>query len=186
MLLLTYVDDCMIDGEESDVHWADNHLEDRFDCKDTDWLTSDMEPMDCLGMTLHLSNSRIFLSMKTYIENCVVLLQLEDLVMTAPPRTPISEPIDGSTDPLPDHLRHTFMTAIGCLGWLVETGRPDVALAHSRTSQHMAKPTVSVWQTTQRIFHYLYGTRSRCLSCLSQQDDVDLSRSNIDNESSST
>ena len=143
VLLLTYVDDCMFDGEESDVQWSDDRLEDRFDCKDTDWLAPDMEPMDYLGMTLHLSNSRIFLSMKTYIENCIVLLQLGDLVTATPPRTPINEHVDGSTDPLPDHLRHTFMTAIGCLGWLVETWRPDVALSHSRTSQHMAKPTTS-------------------------------------------
>ena len=38
VLLLKYVDDLMYDGEEDDVQWSDDRLEDRFDCKDTDWL----------------------------------------------------------------------------------------------------------------------------------------------------
>ena len=179
VLLLTYVDDLMYDGEEDDVQWSDDRLEARFDCKDTDWLSPDMEPMDYLGMTLHLGMNRIYLSMKVYIENCIVLLQLEELVKTRAPRTPINAPIDTSSDPLPDHLRSTFMTAVGCLGWLVETGRPDVALAHSRTSQHMSKPNMSAWETIRRIFHYLHGARHWCLSCPTEDQDVDLSYTGV-------
>ena len=36
VLLLTYVDDLMYDGEEDDVQWSDDRLIDRFDCTDTD------------------------------------------------------------------------------------------------------------------------------------------------------
>ena len=118
VLLLTCADDLMYDGEEDNIQWSDDRprLEERFGCKDTDWLCPDMEPMDSRWSTLYLSLSRIHLSMKVYIENCIVLLHFEDLMKTSYPKTPICTPIDGASDPLPDCLRSIFMTAIACLG----------------------------------------------------------------------
>ena len=37
VLLLTYVDDLLYDGAEDDISYCDHRLEDRFDCKDTEW-----------------------------------------------------------------------------------------------------------------------------------------------------
>jgi hypothetical protein len=86
VLLLTYVDDLMYDGEEDDIQRSDDRLEDQA------------------------------------------------------PRTPICAPIDTASEALPDFLKCSFMTAVGCLGWLgrlVETGRPDAAYAHSRANHLM-------------------------------------------------
>ena len=48
---LTYVDDNYIDGEEAEVTWATDTINERFDCKDLDWVTRDAYgvPIDYLG-----------------------------------------------------------------------------------------------------------------------------------------
>ena len=178
VLLLTYVDDLLYDGEEDDISYCDERLEHRFDCKDTEWLETNMTPLDYLGMELLQSSTRLYLSMEAYICKTIELLQLDDKVVKASPRTPINAPIDTDTAPLSSEDRSWFMTAVGCLGWLVETGRPDVALAHSRVSQHMAKPNTSAMETVVRIFLYLHGARKWVLSCETHPEDVDLSYHN--------
>jgi hypothetical protein len=115
--------------------------------------------------------------MQQYIADTVRLLQLDDKLTGKLPRVPISTPIDTESEPLDSELRSMFMKGVGCLGWLVETGRPDVAYAHSRISQHMAKPNVSAWSILQQVFLYLYGARNWCLSCETQGTDMDLSQS---------
>lgn len=174
ILLLTYVDDLLYDAEEDDIKWADERLEHRFDCKDMDWLEPDIVPLDHLGMELLLSTIRIHLSMQTYIQHTIKLLQLEDLCSTRCPRTPMAGPIDTDSPALCPELRSVFMTGVGCVGWFVETGRPDAAVYHSRVSQHMAAPNESAWAALQRIFHYLWGARYWCLSCETQGGDADL------------
>jgi hypothetical protein len=175
VLALTFVDDLIYDGEDDDVCHACEELEARFDCKDTDWLEPDMVPLDYLGMELMLSLERVHLSMKTYIENTVCLLQLDDMcTQYQAPRTPMSGPIADDQEPLSDDLRKFFMTAVGCLGWLVETGRPDVALTHSRIAQHQASPNSSCIDAIKHVFHYLHGARDWCLSASTHQGDIDL------------
>ena len=174
VLLLTYVDDLMYDGEEDDISHCDNRLEDRFDCKDTEWLEPNMTVLDYLGMGLLMSSTHLHLSMEAYICSCISLLQLDDMINGKLPTTPISVPIDPSSSVLSSEDRAWFMTAVGCLGWLVETGRPDVALAHSRIAQHMAKSNQSAMDTVRRVFLYLYGARNMVLSCHTQSEDVDL------------
>ena len=78
--------------------------------------------------------------------------------------TPITAAIDSATPRLNSHQRRWFMTAVGCIGWLVNTGRPDVAYAHSRVSQHMADPTQSALAAVKRICRYLKGAAHYVLS----------------------
>ena len=177
VLLLTFVDDILYDAEEDDICWAENQLSRRFDCKETEWLEPDMTPRDYLGMELMQSSNRLYLSMKSYIENTINLLQFDELCTSyVCPRTPMSDAIDPDSPPLSPEYRQLFMTAVGCLGWLVETGRPDVAVAHSRISQYQAQPNQSAWETVKRVFHYLYGARDWVLSCPTNEDDVNLTQ----------
>ena len=37
-MILTQVDDFLMDGEQSDIEWLDKKLDERFDCKPTEWL----------------------------------------------------------------------------------------------------------------------------------------------------
>ena len=68
-----------------------------------------------------------------------------------------------ASEPLDYKLRKKFMTAVGCLGWLVNTGRPDVAFAHSRIAQHMTNPTKSAMDAVKYCFGYLKGAKDCAL-----------------------
>ena len=48
-----YVDDNLIDGDEGDILWFLELLQERFTCKDAEWLTPDT-PLDYLGMELSM------------------------------------------------------------------------------------------------------------------------------------
>ena len=56
---------------------------------------------------------------------------------------PISEPIDDTTPLLSKADKAFYITGAGCIGWLAQTGRPDVAHLFSRLSAHLATPTAS-------------------------------------------
>ena len=39
LLVMTYVDDCIVDGMPEDVEWFLRELQERFQCKDTEYIT---------------------------------------------------------------------------------------------------------------------------------------------------
>ena len=158
LLVLLYVDDCLADGEEEDIRWFFDHLAGEYDCKDTEWLSKD-EPLDYLGMEIFMDDEFLYLSMEKYIEQALDALGLADI---RPAKSPINAPIEGGS-PLDHSLRRKFMMAVGCIGWLVNTGRPDIAYAHSRVAQHMASPTTSAMDAVKRIMAYLKGAKDWCL-----------------------
>ena len=65
---LTYVDDNCLDGEEAEVAWATDTINERFDCKDLDWVPMDGVPIDYLGMLMSMDSERTFLEMYVYIQ----------------------------------------------------------------------------------------------------------------------
>ncbi len=73
-------------------------------------------------------------------------------------KTPIIKPIDSDSADLCYEDRAKFMKGVGMLGWLKETGRPDIAYAHSRISQHMARPNESALQALKHCCGYLKRT----------------------------
>ena len=158
LLVLLYVDDCLADGEEEDIRWFFDHLASEYECKDTEWLSKD-EPLDYLGMEIFMDDEFLYLSMEKYIEQALDALGLADI---RPAKSPINAPIEGWS-PLDHSLRRKFMMAVGCIGWLVNTGRPDIAYAHSRVAQHMASPTTSAMDAVKRIMAYLKGAKDWCL-----------------------
>ena len=128
------------------------------------------EPLDYLGMDVSIDDTHIYLSMHKYIDNTLKLLEYTNL---KPVRTPINADIDASSPILKPHMLRKFMTAVGCLGWLCNTGRPDIAYAHSRVAQHLATPTESAMNAVKRIYQYLAGTKRLCLSAPLNEPDVD-------------
>ena len=67
LLVLTYVDDLFMDGDEDDVRWISDIISKRFDCKHTEWLTKET-PIDFLGMMISINSEGISLSMENYVE----------------------------------------------------------------------------------------------------------------------
>ena len=166
LLALLYVDDTMLDAEEDDIRWMSDAMDARFKCKETEWLSHD-EPLDLLGMMLSEDENAVYLSMYTYIMNTVQMLEWDTL---KPVSTPMNSEIDSESPKLSAPLTRKFMTAVGCLGWLVNTGRPDVAHTHSRIAQHMANPTESALEAVKRCFAYLKGTADLGLASMRSSD----------------
>ena len=85
-----YVDDCLADGHEDDINWIFHLMDERFACKDAEWL--DIEsPLDYLGMDISQDDEFIYLSMAKYIDTALDLLGWTNI---KPVSTPLREAID--------------------------------------------------------------------------------------------
>ncbi len=168
LLILMYVDDFFLDGDEEDIIWFCDRMEGRFDCKPTEWLDLG-EDLDYLGQEIILTKTHLHLSMFKYIQDLVDLVELRQS-RSAP--TPIATSVDSNSAPLAPPQRKLFMTIMGCVGWLVNTARPDVAYAHSRVAQHMASPTESALDAAKRIVRYLKGAAHYTLAVSITEPDL--------------
>ena len=169
----------MIDGEEDDIQWTSDLLDERFKRQATEWLVVGTD-VDYLGMEVFLDSLYIGLCMQKYITKTLLLLDLSDIAIKD---TPMTEPIDTDSEPLVGSMITLFMTAVGCPGWLVDTCRPDVAYAHSRIAQHNSKPNASAWKAVQHCFDYLKGTADWCIRSPLNANDRPLSDFGITNAS---
>lgn len=160
LIVLIYVDDCLAVGDEEDIKWFWSVLGERFQCKDTEWLSED-SPLDYLGMEVSLTAEYLYIGMQDYIEKMVEQLGIKILPEKSC-RVAISAPIneDGTDTPLSPEERHEFLSALGQTGWLNCTARPDISYAQSRIAQHAANPTKEAWAAVVHLVSYLYHTRS--------------------------
>ena len=172
LLVITYVDDVMLDGYDEDINWFHNCISGRFDCKDLTYLSAGSS-IDYIGMDLIMDSTRIYISMARYIGN---MLNLFDMANSKPASTPIDKPIDTDSPALPAAQRRQFMTGLGMLGWLVNTARPDLAYAHSRIAQHAANPTEASWHALMHVMRYCRGAAHWCLSVKLNRDDMDVNK----------
>ena len=88
LVILLYVDDIMVDGQDDDCKWIFGLLSERFDRTDVVWLLEG-EIVDYLGIEVTLIQGVTYVCMSTYIEKCCEHLQIDG---TSPP-VPITAPI---------------------------------------------------------------------------------------------
>ena len=153
-----------MDGEEEDIIWLSNKLDERFECKPTEWLTT-KTPIDFMGIDVKLTDDRILLSMSSYIDKMVA--SLAELGLKTSKRkvsVPISQPINEDSPKLAGKMIHLFLSGNGCVAWLMNTIRLDVAYAFSRIGQHSAAPSISALQTLAHTISYLEQHKHLCLS----------------------
>ena len=166
LLVMTFVDDLLIDGYPEHINWFLDELEQRFDCKDPDMVEEGVS-LDYLGMEIMRKDNVIYLSMEKYIENAIRILDIKGRT----PTVPISEPIDTTTTPLTPQEKKKFLTALGMLGWLAGTVRCDISYAYSRIAQHSAQPTQSALEAVLRTFAYLGGCKDLCIAISRDEED---------------
>ena len=164
LAVCTQVDDFLMDGEEEDIIWLSNKLDARFECKATEWLTTET-PIDFMGIDVKLTDDRILLSMSSYIDKMVA--SLAELGLKTSKRkvsVPISQPINEDSPKLVGKMIHLFLSGNGCVAWLSNTIRLDVAYAFSRIGQHSAAPSISALQTLAHTISYIEQHKHLCLS----------------------
>jgi len=163
LLVCSFVDDLWIDGSEKDIKWFLNRLKSRFRIKEADWLTG-ATPIDYCGIIFFLKDGAIHLSMEDYVNKMLTSLRPERYGMSARQRSvPISEDIDGPPPLLSADEKVFFMQAVGCIGWLAQTGRPDVSYLFSRLSAYLAAPTKSALKVCLGGLAYLSQHRPLCI-----------------------
>ena len=160
LLALVYVDDNFYDGEEDAIYHAAERLDDRFDCKDLEWVSIDGTQSDYIGMELSVKGEHVTSSMVKYTLAAIDKLNLGKLTHF---KTPISTDVDFGSKLIPSDQCKTYMTGIGIAGWFANTVRPDISFAHSRLSQYLAAPTESAMSALKHLFGYLESTTKSCL-----------------------
>ena len=74
---------------------------------------------------------------------------------------PMHVPFTGSITDLKElsaDRRQWFITAVGMIGWLSHTTRPDIRYAYSRVAQHVAKPCQGAFDKLVQIVRCLATT----------------------------
>ena len=99
--------------------------------------------------------------MESYIKTMLVKLNMED-ALGLKVCTPICRPIE-DLSPLSPEQAAFFMSAMGMLGWLASTSRPDVKYAHRKISQHMSLPGWGVLDAVIYVVKYCASTLTACL-----------------------
>ena len=66
LVVIVYVDDLLIDGDETSIKWFYAKLSDTYKCGELDWLTP-KTPIDYLGLEISMDEQRLYISMSSYI-----------------------------------------------------------------------------------------------------------------------
>ena len=107
---------------------------------------------------------RTYMHMDKYINNCIISLGLESIKVSRIHKRPITHSITTEQEKLTPGDHYYFQRALGMLGWLANTARPDVAYSHSRIGQHAASPTQEAKEAVMDAFIYLRSTSKLAIS----------------------
>ena len=180
LVSLLWVDDDLMDGDEESIQWASDRMDDRFDCKDLEWLEPNGDKLDYLGMEISQDDLYTYMSMCQYIANCVNSVS-EMVGIPVSQFTPVSTPMDRQIDcdstPLDAAGTRNLMTMAGFIGWLQLTMRVDMSHYYSRITQHLQKPTESAMASLIRAFRYLKGTINLCIAAPRHTADLNITDS---------
>jgi hypothetical protein len=154
-LLLLYVDDMLITGDNADhILAVKRQLGEQFQM-------SDLGPLSYfLGIEVLHSTKGYYLSQAKYIQDLIARSGITDTKTAATPMETHLQlrPTDGT--PLADPTRYRHI--VGSLVYLTIT-RPDIAHVVNILSQFVGAPTSVHFGHLLRVLRYLRGTSSLCL-----------------------
>ena len=164
MIILTFVDDCILISKDKAVIQefiqSLRNGPENFDFTDEGTLS------EYLGVDIsRLPNGGFCLSQPFLIERIINLLQF-DLKMTKGVRgnTPVSYPLlSKDKDGLPRKCPWKYRTAIGMLGYLSGSTRPDISMATHQCARFNNDPKLSHKRAVKKIGRYLLDTKDKGL-----------------------
>jgi hypothetical protein len=148
-IVLVYVDDGLV--VSNDMTWIDMfmaklQIEFKVRILDLDHYR---------GLEIMKTADGIFLHQSRYVQRVLDQFQMGD---SRPARTPYIE-LDPSGD-VPLNSRVPYRSAIGCLAYLADTTRPDIAFVVNKLSRKTTCPTQNDWKCVKQVLRYLNGTQS--------------------------
>ena len=162
MIILTFVDDCILISKDGAVikefiHSLNNGPE-NFDFTDEGTLSA------YLGVDIsRLPDGGFTLSQPFLIDRIITLLQFDPkMTKGVQGNTPASYPLlSKDENGLPRKCSWKYRTAIGMLGYLTGTTRPDIAMAVHQCARFNANPKLSHERAVKKTGRYLLDTRDK-------------------------
>ena len=154
-LLLLYVDDMIITGDDSDyIAFVKARLRDQF-------LMTDLGPLRYfLGIEVSSTSDGFFISQEKYIQDLLARAALGDERTVVTPMELNVQLRASDGDPLPNPTRYRHL--VGSLVYLAVT-RPDISYPVHILSQFVSAPTSVHYSHLLRVLRYLRGTISHRL-----------------------
>ena len=157
MFLGVYVDDCKVICSRKHVEWFAKNLGERFELRNQGDISR------FLGQEIIRDREKklIFIGQQDFIKKT---LGTFNMIGCKPAPTPISDKIlKDVVEPMTEEEQTTmakipYRAAVGCLNYLVQCGRADIAVAVSSVAAFCESPRWIHWQSVKRIFRYLKGT----------------------------
>ena len=149
IILVMYVDDLFITGEERLIGRCKVGLATKFKMKDISLMHY------FLGMEVWQEDGRVFLEQGKYAHDILQRFQMLDCRPMATPRTTNFWKLLASESELVDAT--LYRQLIGSLMYLVNT-RPDLSFAVNTLSQFMVEPQRVHWTTAKHMLRYIAGT----------------------------
>ena len=158
MYLVIYVDDLLVFGKNlTDIARVKKALCDRFRMKDLGVATW------YLGVRLRFPHGGVFLDQKVFTKE---VLKRFNMSNCAPASIPLDPGLDLNKKDCPITLeekaeasKYPYRSAVGCLLYLANSTRPDIAAAVGVVSQFVQNPGEAHWKAVQQILRYLQGTQ---------------------------
>ena len=150
VIICLYADDLFIFGTSLDVvHNTKRFLGSNFDMKDMGGANV------ILGIKILKNDDCITLSQFHYIEKVLKIFEYFNL-------SPMSTPYDSKVHlvkNLGDSIsQESYSQIIGCLMFLINCTRPNIAYAVGRLSRCTYNPSIEHWNAISRLLRYLKGT----------------------------
>ena len=164
MIVLTYVDDCIIVG--NDMKQIDAFVKSMQNGPENFILTDEGDIDKFLGIEIKkLDENRFEMCQPFLIERICKLLGLMDNdweTASNTKKSPVGKPLlNKDLDGKPRKLKWKYRTAVGMLSYLQANTRPEISMATHQTARFCNDPKLSHEQAIMRIGRYLLGTRTR-------------------------
>jgi hypothetical protein len=164
MIVLTYVDDCIIVGNKMED--IDAFVESMQKGPENFILTDEGDIDKFLGIEIEqLDDKRFEMKQPFLIERICTTLGLlnnEWDVASNTKATPVGKPVlNKDLSGKPRKLSWKYRTAVGMLSYLQGNTRPEISMAVHQTARFCNDPKLSHEQAIMRIGRYLLGTKSR-------------------------
>ena len=164
MIILTYVDDCIIVGKSTKA--IDNLVESLKNGPENFILTDEGDIDKFLGINIaHLDKNRFEVTQPHLTERIISFLGLDTNefgLATNSKTTPVGRPIlNKDLEGKPRKCSWNYRTAVGMLTYLQGNSRPEIAMAVHQTARFSNNPKLCHEKAIQRLGRYLLHTKDK-------------------------
>ena len=163
MIVLTYVDDCILISKESSV--IDEFIQSLKNGSENFDFTDEGTMSSYLGVDVSrlLDGNGFILSQPYLIHQIIEALNLDPQTTKGPHgNTPVAYPLLGKDpDGLPRKAMWKYRSVIGMLGYLQGTSHRDIAMATHQCARFNNDPKLSHERAVKRICKYLLDAKDK-------------------------